>query len=144
MRQQLLMMCQLFFESSSSVVENPMRTEARKKEKEADAFNHHRPSVVFENPMRTAGEKKKKTDACQDGGVWERVLDEGSGSYYEFHSLTGESRWLDTDSSDNGNTTLRKQYVRYETIDDEEYFAEVGTQEVVWKLPEDGELVSNG
>ena len=37
----------------------------------------------------------------------------------------------------------RRQFVRYETEDNQEYFAEVGTHAVVWTLPQDGELATS-
>ena len=75
-------------------------------------------------------------------------VDEKTGHRYSYNEATGQTQWLSSDDDGSeatdeemGETKQTKTLFR-KIVDDDDgvYYENMETEEVVWKLPEDGEL----
>ena len=76
-------------------------------------------------------------------------LDEATGRRYSCNEATGDTQWLDEDGSDAATNEeenerkqqeTRKMFRKFVNDDDDVYYENIETGEVVWDMPEDGEL----
>ena len=76
-------------------------------------------------------------------------LDEATGRRYSCNEATGDTQWLDEDGSDAATNEeenerkqqeTRKMFRKFVNDDDNVYYENMETGEVVWDMPEDGEL----
>ena len=74
-------------------------------------------------------------------------LDAATGRRYRYNEATGETQWLDDseaatneEESEINEETKRKTFRKFVNDDDDVYYENIETGEVVWDMPEDGEL----
>ena len=65
-------------------------------------------------------------------------VDEVSGRRYSCNEATGHTQWLSGDDDDVKH--MKTLFRKFVDDDDDAYYENVETGEVVWDLPEDGEL----
>ena len=97
--------------------------------------------------------RQKESDGLVDEEVKTATdsihVDAATGRRYSYNEATGETQWLDEDEvneiatneeeSDTKQET-RKMFRKFVNDDDDVYYENMETGEVVWDMPEDGEL----
>ena len=99
--------------------------------------------------------RQKESDGLVDEEVKTATdsihVDAATGRRYNYNEATGETQWLDDEESEaatneeeeEGDTkqeTKIKTFRKFVNDDDDVYYENIETGEVVWDMPEDGEL----
>ena len=78
-------------------------------------------------------------------------VDETTGRHYSYNEATGHTQWLSDDDDDESEAKhvqvgeskqqTKKLFRKFVDDDGGVYYEDVGTGEVVWEMPDDGEFV---
>jgi hypothetical protein len=92
--------------------------------------------------------KVMKARQNESGGVVSMHVDEETGRHYSCNEATGHTQWLSDDDGVNettheeaGESKTKTLFRKFVDDDDDIYYENVETGEVIWNLPKDGELM---